>query len=383
MHPNPRKIAPVIVFVGLIAAILYYLVNVSGTQAKGPLTASGTVEVVEIRLAAEISGRVVEVLVEEGQAVTAGQALVRLDDSLLQAQRQQAQAAMQVALANFELVSAGQPAEQQAAAVAGAEFEVLAAQQSLDTLLANVDLAAAQRLASLAAALQAAEDAQAGLDALPNDPDALDRAQLEAALALALAQLAKVRADQIASGEGPDPQALALAEARLAAAQARLAAAGLESPTAEQVAVAQAQAVAARTAIGVIETQIAKTVLTAPIDGVILERLAEPGELALPNATLVVLADLDALTLTVYAPEDRYGEIELGQSVQVSVDSFPDETFEATVVHIAAQAEFTPRNVQTQEGRRLTVFAIRLALEDSGGKLKPGMPADVVFGEED
>ena len=103
--------------------------------------------------------------------------------------------------------------------------------------------------------------------------------------------------------------------------------------------------------------------------------------MALSNATLFVIADLSQLTLTVYAPEGRYGEVTLGQNVQVTVDSFPGQTFTATVSHIADQAEFTPRNVQTQEGRKTTVFAIKLTLDDTDGKLKPGMPADVVFGE--
>jgi len=78
-------------------------------------------------------------------------------------------------------------------------------------------------------------------------------------------------------------------------------------------------------------------------------------------------------------PENRYGEIALGASVQVSVDSFPGETFAATVTRIADKAEFTPRNVQTAEGRATTVFAVKLSLDNVGGKLKSGMPADVIF----
>jgi HlyD family secretion protein len=167
----------------------------------------------------------------------------------------------------------------------------------------------------------------------------------------------------------------------MTAAEARLAAAQVTTPTPEQLAVAQAQIEAARAALTILETQLAKTVITAPSDGIVIERLAEPGEIALPNAALLIIADLDRLTLTVYAPEDRYGEVTLGQAVKVTVNSFPDETFTATVTHIANQAEFTPRNVQTQEGRRTTVFAIKLTLDDTTGKLKPGMPADVAFGK--
>lgn len=119
--------------------------------------------------------------------------------------------------------------------------------------------------------------------------------------------------------------------------------------------------------------------ITSPIDGVVMYRLVEPGELAPPGSTLMVVANLDALTLTVYVPEDRYGQISLGQTYSVSVDSFPGETFSGKVSHIADKAEFTPRNVQTVEGRKSTVFAIKLNLAPTGGRLKPGMPADVTF----
>lgn len=117
----------------------------------------------------------------------------------------------------------------------------------------------------------------------------------------------------------------------------------------------------------------------SPIDGVTLERLAEPGEVITAGSSLLTISDLDALTLTVYVPEDRYGQISLGQACQVTVDSFPGQTFSGIVRHIADQAEFTPRNVQTTGSRKTTVFAIRIELAPSGGKLKPGMPADVQF----
>jgi multidrug resistance efflux pump len=141
-----------------------------------------------------------------------------------------------------------------------------------------------------------------------------------------------------------------------------------------QKAVEQAQA-----NLDLIDTQVAKLNVYAPINGVILIRSVEPGEYAQPGATALTLADLTDLTITVYVPEDRYGEVSLGQSAEVRVDSFPDLTFTATVVHIADQAEFTPRNVQTVEGRSSTFYAIKLNVSDPEGKLKIGMPADVAF----
>jgi membrane fusion protein YbhG len=118
-------------------------------------------------------------------------------------------------------------------------------------------------------------------------------------------------------------------------------------------------------------------VVASPLDGVVLERLVEPGELATPDTPLFVVANLDALTLKVYVPENRTGVLVLGGSYPVTVDAFPNQTFTATLSHLADQAQFTPRNVQTVEGRQSTVFAATLDLTPSAGLLKPGMPADV------
>lgn len=131
--------------------------------------------------------------------------------------------------------------------------------------------------------------------------------------------------------------------------------------------------------LDLIDTQIAKLTIYAPMDGVILTRNVEPGEFVQPGAVAFAMANLNELTITVYIPEDLYGNISIGQSATVTVDSFPGETFTAEVIHIADQAEFTPRNVQTVEGRSSTVYAIKLKVTDSDGKLKIGMPADVVF----
>ena len=115
----------------------------------------------------------------------------------------------------------------------------------------------------------------------------------------------------------------------------------------------------------------------APIAGVLLVRAFEPGEIAAAGSTLLVVGRLDSLTLTVYVPEERYGQVQLGQAYPVSVDSYPGQTFWGRVSHISDQAEFTPRNVQTVQGRKNTVYAVKLAIENPDLTLKPGMPADV------
>ena len=160
--------------------------------------------------------------------------------------------------------------------------------------------------------------------------------------------------------------------------QVRIASIGLEQANAAlqqaESAVRQAEA-----NLSLLDTQLTKLIVPAPMDGVILTRNVEPGEFVQPGAVTFAMANLDNMTITVYVPEDRYGQISLGQQADVTVDSFPGESFLAEVVHIADQAEFTPRNVQTVEGRSSTVYAIKLKVIDGEGKLKIGMPADVAF----
>jgi HlyD family secretion protein len=153
------------------------------------------------------------------------------------------------------------------------------------------------------------------------------------------------------------------AQARLKLAQAHLAAANAQAKVDAET----------------IDLQLDKLIVISPADGVILSRNVQPGEVIAPAGKAMALGMLGDMTLTVYVPEDRYGEINLGQTAKVSVDSFPGDKFKAVVIHIADEAEFTPRNVQTAEGRSSTFYAIKLQLDDPAGKLKPGMPADVVF----
>jgi multidrug resistance efflux pump len=143
-----------------------------------------------------------------------------------------------------------------------------------------------------------------------------------------------------------------------------------------KTAVSQAQA-----NLDLLDAQMGKLTVKAPSDGVILTRAAEPGSVVNAGGVVLTMGKLDKLTITVYVPEDRIGSVSLGEHASVAVDSFPGTSFDAAVTFIADQAEFTPRNVQTVEGRKDTVFAVKLTLDNSSGKLKPGMPADVTFGK--
>jgi len=141
-----------------------------------------------------------------------------------------------------------------------------------------------------------------------------------------------------------------------------------------ETAVKQAEA-----ALQLVDLQIEKLQIYSPISGVILTRTIDPGEILAAGYSAFTVGDLSHLTVTVYLPEDKYGQITLGDIAELTIDSFPDETFEAVILRIADEAEYTPRNVQTQEERQNTVYAIELAVKNEDGKMKPGMPADVVF----
>jgi HlyD family secretion protein len=216
------------------------------------------------------------------------------------------------------------------------------------------------------AAKKELDDAQKAYDELLNTEAADEVLQLRAEVSVAqeryYAALDYLRKFQ--TGE----QSTAVLVAEGALSQARAAA------NQAQKAVEQAQA-----NLDLQDTQIAKLIIISPMDSVILTRNVEPGEFVQPGSVALTMADITDLTITVYVPEDRYGEVKLNQTAEVHVDSFPDITFTATVVHIADQAEFTPRNVQTVEGRSSTFYAIKLKVDDPQGKLKIGMPADVVF----
>jgi HlyD family secretion protein len=130
-----------------------------------------------------------------------------------------------------------------------------------------------------------------------------------------------------------------------------------------------------------VDLQIEKLVMKSPINGVVTTRDLQPGEVITAGAELIKVAQLDNLIITVFLQEDRYGVIDLGDLVEILVDSFPNQTFQGSIERIADEAEFTPRNVQTSEGRRTTVFAVEVRVNDPLARLKPGMPADVLFGQ--
>lgn len=367
MHRPPLivRLVFLLVVLGIVGGAAWWYFNLR-EQPDGRLSASGTIEADTVTIGAQVPGRVAEVTAGEGDAVSAGVALVILDGTTLQAQREQAAAAVDAADANVAAAEATAAAAASAAEAAQANRELLEAGPSVEQLAvaqANVDAAEV--------AVDNLEDAYSELSRAARDTPAgrelkLQRDVARANLQTALAQLALTQA-------GARPEQIEAARAQADAARAQAGAA------AEQVAAANAHAGAARAMLAAIDSQVAQLSVNSPIDGVVLTRAIEPGEYAAPGAPLMVIGNLDALEITVYVPEDRYGILNLGQTAEVRVDSFADRAFTGRIVHISNEFEFTPRNVQTPEGRRSTVFAIKLAVDNPEGLLKPGMPADLAF----
>ncbi len=129
-----------------------------------------------------------------------------------------------------------------------------------------------------------------------------------------------------------------------------------------------------------LELQLDKMTLRSPVDGIVGRRSIHVGEVVSPASTLMVVTQLEQAELTLYVPEAEIGRVRVGQKVEVKVDSFPNEIFPGEVTFINSDAEFTPRNVQTQAERANTVFAVKVKIPNPDQKLKAGMPADARFG---
>ncbi len=443
-----RRRILVVLFVLVVLGVTGYLWWVSLPQEGGPLTASGTIEAEEVLVASELSGRVAEVLVAKGDTVQAGQVLFRLDDALLQAQREQAQAALEAARARLALAEAQlktaqlqyEQALQQAHRAEGptrlqswtqrppnefdlpgwyftqeemleaAQREVEEAQAALERERTNLErllqTVAGQEFVDVERRLAQARLRFQVADALleqarrAQDGEALkDYAQSLYDEALNTLQAAQTEYDRLLTTQAA--QDILEARARVRVAQERYDAAldrlyALQ--TGEQalaVRLAQAQVEQARLAVEqaraavaqaeaqlrLIETQMDKLEVRAPVSGVVTALDIRPGEVVQAAAPVVTLGDLSRLTIRVYVPEDQLGRVRLGDRAKVTVDAFPGETFTATVIFIAQEAEYTPQNVQTAERRKTTVFAVELEIQDPSGRLKPGMPADVTFGD--
>jgi len=147
----------------------------------------------------------------------------------------------------------------------------------------------------------------------------------------------------------------------------------------EQVEQARAQLKVAEEALAQARINLGYTLLTAPMDGMVLSENVEPGEYVAAGTPVVTIGRLDPLWLRAYIAESDLGRVKLGQAARVTTDTYPGREYPGTVTFIAQDAEFTPKNVQTEQERVKLVYRIKITLPNPDHELKPGMPADAVI----
>ncbi len=307
------------------------------------LRASGHVEATEVRLAADAGGRVLELRVAEGDPVSIGDAIARLDTREVELQVQRARAERQVADAQLRLLRSGsrleeiRQAEAQIAVseadVAGAEVESAAAALDLDRF--------ESLLTAKAGSQKQRDDARARADAArERQRGARERVRVSRE------GLSRLQA-------GARPEEIDAARARIAGIDAQLAS---------------------------LDKHIADATLVAPVAGVVTQRLVDVGETVGPGTPLLVITDLAHAWANIFVPEPSVPRITLGQAATIYTDA---ETpgLPGTVSFVSPRAEFTPRNVQTADERSKLVYRIKVTVDNKAGVLKSGMPveADLVL----
>jgi HlyD family secretion protein len=132
-----------------------------------------------------------------------------------------------------------------------------------------------------------------------------------------------------------------------------------------------------------IRSQIENAYLNSPIDGVILQKNAEPGEIVSPGTAILTIGNILKPWIKIYVSTLQIGKIKLNDMAVIKIDTFPGKNYEGRVMNISSEAEFTPKNIQTKDERTRLVYAVKISIENTNGELKPGMPADAVISVKD
>ena len=299
--------------------------------------ASGYVEATEVRVAAEVGGRIAELLVDEGKRVAAGDPIARIDGSDIEIAIRRASADRDQAAAQLRLVEAGARVEdvrQARAQAESADADVAAAQAELDAATADL-----QRFEALL---------QANAGSRKQRDDAATRRQVASARVAAARQHARAAGETVARLKaGSRVEEIAAARARVASAEAQLAS---------------------------LEKNLADAHVKAPIGGVVTSKLVDAGEIIAARTPIVAISDLDHAWANVYVDEPIVPQLRLGQAATLVTDA--GQRLAGTVTFISPRAEFTPRNVQTADERSKLVYRIKVTVDNRDGVLKPGMPVE-------
>ena len=288
----------------------------------------GNVDIREVRIAFDGNGHIDEIHVQEGDKVEQGQILAHLKTARLQASVDAAEAgvaAQQQVLARLE---GGSRPEEIRKAQAEADAAKATAKAALDTYL---------RLQKL-------------LDRKLASPE-----EVEAAISVSDTARAQVRA----------------AEASLALV--------LAGPRQEDIAKARADLRLREAELALVKVQLADASLYAPADGIIRDRILEPGDMASPQTPVITLALVDPVWVRAYLPEPVLGRITPGMQAEIHTDSYPEKSYRGWIGYISPSAEFTPKNVETPELRTRLVYQVRIYACNPNGELRLGMPVTVII----
>jgi len=383
-----KKRIIIVIFVALLLGVGLLVFFGQRSVQLSELYYSGTIEATKSELAFQVNGRVVNVLVDEGEAVEKNQLLAELDRSEFEAYYKQATANFEASIKNldrlelvFEISERSLPAEVERAE---ASVEALKAQlRELETGHRTQDIEQA-RLAYMKAkvTMEEARRDKERYDTLFSEriisEKERDVANLRFETTTKEYQRAKENFDLVK--EGFRKETIQTARARLAEGEAILnqARTNLKKIDAAKrdVEVAKAQVQAAKAALQLAETQLMYTELKAPFKGFITSRNVEPGEVVAPGREILSLSDLSSVDLKIFVGETEIGKVKPGQDVEVRVDSFPHKVYRGKVAFISPEGEFTPKIIQTHKERVKLVYLVKVAIPNPDLELKSGMPAD-------
>jgi HlyD family secretion protein len=382
------KRLPILLLVLAAAGGYWYWNQQKQAALVGKLLVSGNLELTQVDLAFKTPGRLTELTVREGEWVKKGQVIARLDAAQLEQQRMRDTAAVSAAQSQLEQLHTS--IELQKATIESdltvRRAELAQAQARLDDLLAG---ARPQEIQQVQAALA---DARAWNDVAKSEWERAQVLYSREDISTSQRDQAKTKLDSTAAVvrqaeqrvglvvEGPRKEEVNAARAAVERARAAIAAAEtnrIEVRRKEQeTGLRKAEIERNRAQVGMTDAQLSDTTLIAPMDGIVLLKAAEEGEVVAAGTTIVSIGDLDHPWLRAYVNEPDLGKIKLGGTVALSTDSFPNKKYEGRISFISSEAEFTPKQIQTKEERVKLVYRIKVEVANPGHELKNNMPVD-------
>jgi HlyD family secretion protein len=380
--PPARSRKPVIILAAVVlvvAAVVVWRAFFATPAIPDSIVAlSGRIEGDDSAVASKTTGRILEVRVREGDTVNAGDIIATLDDAQISAREDQARSALAQAEAK------GAAARDQIGVL---QQQLLQNRLQVGQSKFDTEGHIKQAQADLAAAQSDLAQQQAAYNIAAFDKDAYTRLAKSGAVSERQGLQAAATADQQAAAVTAAKRRVEAAQAVLTTAQSTLSNPAIResqvSLVQSQIAAQQSEAASAAAQTQQVEAQLAEAeanrsdlTVRAPFSGTVVTRAAEPGEVINTGTAIITLLDLNKIYLRGFVPEGQIGEVKVGQSARIYLDSNPKQPVDATVSRIDPQATFTPENTYFRDDRIKQVVGLKLQLKAAFGFAKPGMPAD-------